>query len=113
MQLMRKYEIPYEIAEFYTTKIMYAVLEQLKTISPQKYEHYFLQEWRDEQEKSFSELQNRIDKMSNELVIYNREQVAIISSGKMDIDLRRSTYCPSIAINETYGFLSKALEKNT
>lgn len=98
MQLMRKYEIPYEIAEFYTTKIMYAVLEQLKTISPQKYEHYFLQEWRDEQEKSFSELQNRIDKMSNELVIYNREQVAIISSGKMDIDLRRSTYCPSIGI---------------
>ena len=99
MQLMSKYEIPYEIAESYTMRIMYAVLEQLRTISPQKYEHYFLQEWRDEQEKNFSELQNRIEKMSSELAIYNREQVAIASSGKMDIDLRRSTYCPSIGID--------------
>lgn len=82
MQLMSKYEIPYEIAESYTMRIMYAVLEQLRTISPQKYEHYFLQEWRDEQEKSFSELQNRIGKMSSELAIYNREQVAISSSGR-------------------------------
>ena len=98
MQLMSKYEIPYEIAESYTMRIMYAVLEQLRTISPQKYEHYFLQEWRDEQEKSFSELQNRIEKMSNEFEIYNREQVAIASSGKMDIELRRRTYRPSIGI---------------
>lgn len=98
MQLMRKYEIPYEIAESYTIRIIYAVLEQLKSINPQKYEHYFLQEWRDEQEKSFSELQNRIDKMSIELAVYHRDQIAIVSSGNMDVDLRRSTVCPSIGI---------------
>lgn len=98
MNLMKKYEIPYEIAEDYTVKIIYVVLEQLKTIAPQRYEHYFLQEWREEQERSFGELQKRIDKMSYELVIYNREQVAIVSSGKMDIDLRRSTQNPSIGI---------------
>ena len=42
MQLMRKYEIPYEFAESYTMRIMYAVLEQLRTINTQIYEHYFL-----------------------------------------------------------------------
>lgn len=99
MQLMSKYEIPYEIAESYTIRIIYAVLEQLRTISPQKYEHYFLQEWRDEQEKNYSELQKRIDKMSSDLTIYNREQVAIVSSGKLDVDLRRSTFSPSIGID--------------
>lgn len=98
MKLMNKYEIPYEVAETYTIKIIYAVLEQLKTIAPDKYEHYFLQEWKDEQESSFLELQNRIEKMSNELVIYNREQVAIASSGQMDIELRRKTQNPSIGI---------------
>lgn len=98
MQLMRKYEIPYEIAEDYTMKIIYVVLEQLKTIDPKKYEHYFLQEWRDEQEHSFLELQKRIEKMSKELAICNREQVAIASSGQMDIELRRSTQNPSIGI---------------
>ena len=95
---MNKYEIPYEVAETYTIKIIYAVLEQLKTIAPDKYEHYFLQEWKEEQESSFLELQNRIDKMSNELAIYNREQVAIASSGQMDIELRRKTQNPSIGI---------------
>lgn len=98
MQLMSKYEIPYEIAESYTIRIIYVVLEQLKTVNPEKYEHFFLQEWRDEQDKNFAELQNRIDKMSNELVIFNREQVAIVSSGMMDIELRKSTFSPSIGI---------------
>lgn len=80
MKLMNKYEIPYEVAVTYTIKIIYAVLEQLKTIAPDKYEHYFLQEWKEEQESSFLELQNRIDMMSNELTICNREQVAITFS---------------------------------
>ena len=96
--LMRKYEIPYEIAENYTMRIIYVVLEQLKTIDPQKYEHYFLQEWKEEQERCFGELQARIEKMSTELAIYNREQVAISSSGKIDLELRRSTQEPSIGI---------------
>lgn len=33
-----------------------------------------------------------------ELATYNREQVEIVSSGMMDIELRRSTHCPSIGI---------------
>ncbi len=98
MQLMRKYEIPYEIAESYTMRIIYVVLEQLKTINPNKYEHFFLQEWRDEQEKSFQELQSRIDKVSSEIAIYQQNKLAIIPSGQMDIELRRSTHDPSIGI---------------
>ncbi len=98
MRLMAKYEIPYETAESYTMRIIDTVLEQLKTINPEKYEHFFLQEWKDEQEKSFCELQNRIDKMSHELKIYQQERMAIVSSGQMDIELRRSTQNPSIGI---------------
>jgi len=59
MQLMRRYEIPYEYAEAYTMKIIYAGLEQLRTVDSVKYEHYFLQDWRDEQENSFRELYKR------------------------------------------------------
>ena len=98
MQLMRKYEIPYEIAESYTMRMIYTVLGQLRVIDPDKYEHHFLKEWREEQEKSFSALQNRIEKMSNELIVYHREQLAIMSSGQMDIELRRNTQNPSLGI---------------
>lgn len=98
MQLMRQYDIPYEISESYTFRIIYAVLEQLKIVNPEKYEHYFLQEWRDEQEKSFQELQSRIDKMSHDLKTYQQEKVDILSSGKIDIELGKHTQNPSIGI---------------
>ena len=98
MCLMRKYEIPYEYAETYTIKIIYVLLEQLRSLNPTKYEHYFLKDWREEQEKSVSELKNRIEKMSNDLAIFNQEHLSIWSSGEMDINLRRSTQNPSIGI---------------
>ena len=99
MRLMREYEIPYEVAEGYTMRIIYAVLEQLRSINPDKYEHFFLQEWRDEQDKSLQELQNRIDKVSRELKVYHQEKIEIFSSGQIDIMLRRSTQDPSIGID--------------
>ena len=37
-KLMNKYEIPYEIAESYITRIIYVILEGLKSINPQKYQ---------------------------------------------------------------------------
>ena len=98
MKLMHKYEIPYEAAESYTIRIIYAVLEQLRTVEPDKYEHYFLQDWREEQEKCFNELQTRLDKMTGELVAYKQNEIAILSSGQMDIKLRRSTI-PSLGID--------------
>lgn len=98
MQLMSKYEIPYEVAELYTTRIMYVILEELREIDSEKYERYFLREWKDEQGKLNLKLQDRIDKTFNDLATYNREQVAVTSSGELDISLRRSTYCPSIGI---------------
>lgn len=99
MNLMSKYGIPYEIAESYTTKIIYEVLEQLKTINPEKYERYFIQEWREEQKNSLLELQNRIDKIESEFKIYTHENVKIISSGNIDVDLRRKTCYPSIGVD--------------
>lgn len=98
MQLMRRYEISYEIAESYTDKIIYTVLEQLRIVAPDKYEHYFLKEWKEEQNRNLLELKKRIDKMSNDLAVYNHEQISILSSGQIDIDLRRSTQNPSIGI---------------
>lgn len=99
MQLMIKYEIPYEIADSYTVRLIYAVLDEIKTIKPQIYDRYFQQNWRWEQDQAFSELQCRIDKMSSQLSMCNREKIEIISSGGMDINLRKNTFNPSIGIN--------------
>lgn len=98
MQLMEKYEIPYELADSYCFKIMYVILEQIKIIAPDKYEHYFLQEWKEEQQACFEELRAKLEKMSNDIAIYQKQDMQIESSGQMDIILRRSTIEPSIGI---------------
>lgn len=98
MRLMAKYEIPHELAESYSLRMLYVILEQVKVIEPDKYERYFLQEWKDEQETSFKELQERLDKMSNDIALYQKQNLKIQSSGQMDIILRRSTTEPSIGI---------------
>lgn len=98
MQHMAKYEIQHELAESYCLRIMYVILEQVKVIAPDKYEHYFLQEWKEEQEACFEELRVKLDKMSNDIVLYQKRQMLIESSGQMDIALRRSTVSPSIGI---------------
>lgn len=97
MRLMVKYEINHELAESYCLRIMYVILEQIKVIDPDKYEHYFLQEWKDEQEANFEELRKKLDKMSNDITLYQKQNMKIESSGQMDIILRRST-APAIGI---------------
>lgn len=98
MQLMAKYEIRHELAESYCLRIMYVILEQIKIVAPDKYEHYFLQEWKDEQEKCFDQLRVKLEKMSNDIALYQKQHMKIESSGQMDIILRRSTTAPSIGI---------------
>lgn len=98
MRLMEKYEIRHELAESYCLKVMYVILEQIKVIAPDKYEHYFLQEWKEEQQASYEELRVKLDKMSNDIALYQKQDMKIESSGQMDIILRRSTRAPSIGI---------------
>ena len=94
MQLMARYEIPHEQAESYSLRILYVILEQVKVIEPDKYERYFQQEWKDEQQASLEELHVKLDKMSKDNALYQKQDMKIQSSGEMDISLRRSTEPP-------------------
>ncbi|MDU5913702.1 MAG: hypothetical protein E6Z21_05420 [Anaerococcus vaginalis] len=98
MRLMKKYDIPNEIAESYTYRIIYTVLEELKNIDPEKYDQYFQKEWRDEEKKCLLELEKRIYKIDSNLKIYSKEKLQILSSGQIDMYLNKSTYYPSIGI---------------
>ena len=98
MHLMAKYEIQHELAESYCMRIIYVILEQVKIVAPYKYEHYFLQEWKEEQQACYEELRAKLDRMSNDIALYQKQDMKIESSGQMDITLRRSTLEPSIGI---------------
>lgn len=98
MKVMTKHGIPYENAEYYIFQLIHILLEQLSAVAPEKYDQYFLKEWKDEQEKHLLAIQTRLEKVSTDIQIYNSKHLEIHSSGDMDIKLRRSTQNPSIGI---------------
>ncbi len=96
--LMDKYEIPREYAIFYANSILYTILNQLPEVAPQKYDRYFQSEWRKEQEKTLSEIKQKIEKVNCEIALYNSKSISIESADQLDIRIRKQTNNPRIGI---------------
>lgn len=96
LHIMRQYEIPHDIALSYADAILYAIIEQLPEVAPEKYDRVYLASWKSEQEKSFRELNDRIKRITDELAIYQNRQIEILSADAVDMQLRRETKNPSI-----------------
>lgn len=99
MSVLIQYDIPFEYAESYTYKILYTIIEQIREVDPEKYEQYFLKEWRDEENAHIMRLQKRIDSIAQTLSVINREKENVFSLGEIDLELRRSTQNPTIGID--------------
>jgi hypothetical protein len=96
--LMGSYDIPRDYAIFYANRILFAILNQLPEVAPQQYDRYFQSEWREEQEKTLGEIKQKIEKVNNELTIYNKRTISIESADQLDIRIRKQTNNPRIGI---------------
>lgn len=99
IELMDGYDIPHDIAKSYANGFLYTILEQLREIEPQKYEHYFQQDWRDEQNAFLATISEKIDRVNHELQKYHEQKIEIYSADEMDIRLREKTANPKIGIS--------------
>lgn len=98
MRLMREYDIPYEYAESYSRRFVILFLEQVRREEPEKYQQFFLKDWREKQDESFNALSKRIEKIASEMELFNQKSIKIYTSGHMDLDLKKKTENPSIGI---------------
>lgn len=99
IELMDGYDIPHDIAKSYANGFLYTILEQLREVEPQKYEHYFQQDWRDEQNAFLATISEKIDRVNHELQKYHEQKIEIYSADEMDIRLREKTANPKIGIS--------------
>ncbi len=99
MELMQEYEIPYELAKPSCEQIVYNLLEQLKTIDPEKFDQFFRQDWRNEEQESLHALDAKADKLLAEIQQYHKFNMNICPDGEMDAELRRNTANPSIGVD--------------
>ena len=99
MKLMDKYEIPHSVAESYANGMLYTILEQLREVAPEKYDHYFQQDWREEQSALLETISKKIDVVTSELAKYREQRIEIYSADEMDIRLKGMTINPKIGIS--------------
>lgn len=97
-QLFNSYEIPQEIAESYANRVMLSLLYQIREIDPDKYDRFFQQEWRDEENAKLAAIEDRLKKIEYSLTEYRTKGMRILSAGELDLQLRKQTANPSIGI---------------
>ncbi len=99
MGIMKEYEIPHGMALSYANAILFAIMEQLPVVAPDKYDRAYQAEWKAEQEESFKELAEKFERLRNELQIYQSRQLEILSADAIDLDIRRQTTDPKIGFD--------------
>lgn len=52
----------------------YQLKKQLPAIAPEKYDHYFQQDWREEQKESSEKILAKINKMEEDLALYRKRK---------------------------------------
>ena len=72
--LMSAYEIPHEEACLYANRMLGAVLYELPQVAPDQYDRYYQSEWRDEQQQEAQEIISKLEKISNQMVVYADNQ---------------------------------------
>lgn len=99
MGIMKEYEIPHGIALSYANAILLAIMDQLPEVAPDKYDRAYQAEWKAEQEESFKELAEKIEKIRTELQIYQSRNLEILSADAIDLDIRHQTSTPKIGLD--------------
>lgn len=77
----------------------YIPFRTVKRSCPQKYDHYFQQDWRDEQNAFLATISEKINRVNHELQKYHEQKIEIYSADEMDIRLKEKTVNPKIGIS--------------
>lgn len=99
VNLLHKYEIPEDIVQSYATGITYTILNEISIVAPEKYDRYFLNDWREEDKEYLERIASKIEKMNLSLAEFSTRQVKVFSANEKDIELKRKTINPQIGID--------------
>lgn len=99
LRLLHSYEIPEDIALSYATGVTNAILEEIKVVAPDKYERYFLNDWREEDKLYLESISSKIQKIEALLAAFERKEIHVYSANEKDMELKRKTFYPRIGID--------------
>lgn len=99
VSLLRRYEIPEDIVLAYASGLTNAIIDNIRVIAPEKYNRYFLKNWREEDSAFFRQMIDKIEKINTELTSFQKRRVQVYSANDFDVALKRKTINPRIGID--------------
>lgn len=96
--LMTSVDIPIELAEEYSKAIIFQMMEELKTLYPEKFREVYYEETKNEFNTMLLEIIDKIEKLTNQLEVFLKEDINVFSAGQIDLRLKQNTSNPSIGL---------------
>lgn len=99
LEQLHKYEIPEDISQAYAVGITNTILDEICSVAPEKYDRYFLNDWRKEDSNYLEMLASKVEKMHISLTEFNNRQIKVYTSDEKDLELKRKTENPKIGVD--------------
>lgn len=97
--LMIDYEINSADAEIFIHNFMQNIFVYLEEYMPDEYMKVFLNEWKNEENKKFTEIQCKLNKIEEIIKHVGHRENAIFTIGDIDSKLRKETVSPKIGLD--------------
>lgn len=98
-QIMIKYEIPANEAEFYISNFINIIFYELERINPDVFQCAFLGEWKAQEEQDLNGIKKQLLELSTALSNIQENKVSVYSIDQIEIDLFRQTVNPSLNLD--------------
>lgn len=99
VSLLRAYEIPEDIVLAYASGLTGAIIDNIRVMFPEKYDRYFLNDWRKKENAYFQQSIEKLEKISSALASIQQHRIKVYSANDFDLDLKRKTKKPRIGID--------------
>ena len=91
VSLLRAYEIPEDIILAYASGLTSAIIDNIRVMFPEKYDRYFLNDWRKKENAYFQQSIEKLEKISSALASIQQHRIKVYSANDFDLDLKRKT----------------------
>lgn len=98
-QLMLKYEIPANEAEFYISNFMNIIFRELEKINPDVFQCAFLGKWKKEEEQNLLEIKRQLTMLTTAITHTQNNEVSVYSIDQVEVDLYRQTENPHLNLD--------------
>lgn len=99
VSLLRAYEIPEDIVLAYASGFTGAIIDNIRVMFPEKYDRYFLNDWRKKENAYFQQSIEKLEKISTALASIQQHRIKVYSANDFDLALKRKTRNPRIGID--------------